>query len=56
MRENVKRDLGTILVSRWGRVVPSDGPVPWTVVSNDGIEVDVVQQYLQKFVAPHRFR
>ena len=46
MRQNTDNDLETIEVPRWGRVVPADGPVPWTVVSDDDTEVDAVGQYL----------
>jgi integrase/recombinase XerD len=51
MRQNADKDLETIEVSRWGRVVPADGPVPWTVVSDIDTEVDAVAQYLREFVA-----
>src|SRR6185295_18447292 len=51
MRQNTDKDLETIEVPRWGRVVPADGPVPWTVLSDDDAEVDAVGQYLREFVA-----
>ena len=51
MDQETERDLSKIVLPRWGRVVPSDDPVPWTVVSADGIELEVVQRYLRDFVA-----
>jgi site-specific recombinase XerD len=51
MRQDVERDLGAIVVPRWGRVAQVDGPVPWTVLTEEGIELDVVQRYLREFVA-----
>lgn len=51
MRQDVDRDLGAIVVPRWGRVVPADGPVPWTVLTDEGNELNVVQRYLREFVA-----
>jgi integrase/recombinase XerD len=46
-----ERDLRAIVVPRWGRVVPTDGPVPWGVVTDQGVELNVVHRYLREFVA-----
>ena len=51
MQEDIERDPSAIVVPRWGRVVPADGPVPWTVLTDEGIELDPVQRYLREFVA-----
>lgn len=51
MQRDLERDLGAIVVPRWGRVVPADGPAPWVVVTDEGIELDVVGRYLREFVA-----
>jgi integrase/recombinase XerD len=34
-----------------GATTQADGPVPWTVVTDEGIELDVVHRYLREFVA-----
>lgn len=51
MQQGIDRDLGAIVVPRWGRVVPADGPVPWAVLTDEGVELEVVQRYLREFVA-----
>jgi integrase/recombinase XerD len=51
MRQEANTNPGTPVVSRWGRVVPAHGPVPWTVISDEGVELEVVRQYLREFVA-----
>jgi len=47
----VDRDVGSIRLPRWGRVVPADGVVPWQVVNPDGHVVEPIQRFLQDFVA-----
>jgi len=51
MEQNSDRILDGIVLPQWGRVEPSDGPVPWTVVTDDGLDLVVVQQYLREVVA-----
>ncbi|MFF4507620.1 hypothetical protein [Streptomyces sp. NPDC001401] len=52
--DEVERDLGSIRLPRWGKVVPSEGVVPWLVVDPDGVPVDPVRRYLRDFVARNR--
>ncbi|MEU6381692.1 site-specific integrase [Streptomyces sp. NPDC046909] len=52
--DEVERDLGSIRLSRWGKVVPSDGVVPWLVVDPDGVPVEPVRRFLRDFVARNR--
>ena len=51
MQQDGERNLDQIMLSQWGRVRPSGGPVPWMVVTNDGTQIVVVQQYLREVVA-----
>jgi hypothetical protein len=51
MQQDGDRNLDQIVLSQWGRVQPSDGPVPWTVVTDEGRDLAVVQQYLCEVVA-----
>ncbi|MGH3802365.1 MAG: hypothetical protein ACRDTD_19975 [Pseudonocardiaceae bacterium] len=46
-----ERDLGSIRVPRWGRVVSAEGVVPWLVVDLDGETVEPIQRFLRDFVA-----
>jgi integrase/recombinase XerD len=46
-----ERDLGSIRLPRWGRVVPAEGVVPWLVVDLDGEAVEPIQRFLRDFVA-----
>jgi len=52
--DEVERDLGSIRLPRWGKVVPSDGVVPWLVVDPEGLPVEPVRRYLRDFVARNR--
>jgi integrase len=49
--DDVERDVGSIVVPQWGRVVPADGVVPWLVVSPDGAPVEPIRRFLTEFVA-----
>jgi integrase/recombinase XerD len=49
--DDVERDVGSIVVPRWGKVVSADGLVPWLVVGPDGVPVDPVRRFLADFVA-----
>jgi integrase/recombinase XerD len=51
MQQDSDRTLDGIVLPRWGRVEPSDGPIPWTVVTGEGTELVVVHQYLREVVA-----
>jgi site-specific recombinase XerD len=51
MEQESDRILDGIVLPQWGRVEPSDGPVPWTVVTDEGLDLVVVQQYLREVVA-----
>ena len=47
----VERDIASIRLPRWGRVVEAEGVVPWLVVGPDGSPVEPVQRFLRDFVA-----
>jgi integrase len=47
----VERDVAAIVLPRWGRVVPSEGVVPWLVVDDDGVSVEPIRVFLRDFVA-----
>jgi integrase/recombinase XerD len=49
--EDVERDIRSIEVPRWGRVVPASGVVPWLVVGPDDVPVEPVRRFLADFVA-----
>jgi integrase len=49
--DDVERDIGSIVVPRWGKVVPADGLVPWAVVGPDGVPVEPIRRFLADFVA-----
>jgi integrase len=49
--DDAERDVGLIVLPRWGRVVPADGVVPWLVVDPDGVPVEPVRRFLADFVA-----
>jgi integrase len=51
MFDDVERDIGSIVVPRWGRVEASGGLVPWLVVGPDGVPVEPVRRFLADFVA-----
>ena len=47
----MERDIGSIRLPRWGRVVPAEGVVPWLVVDDDGVPVEPIRRYLTNFAA-----
>jgi integrase/recombinase XerD len=49
--EDADRDVGSIEIPRWGRVVRADGTVPWLVVDPDGAAVEPIRRFLLDFVA-----
>jgi len=50
MFEEVERDVGSVRLSRWGRVVAADGVVAWLVVDPAGVVVEPVRRFLTDFV------
>lgn len=48
------RDIGSIQLPRWGRVVPAAGVVPWLVVDPDGAPVEPIRMFLVDFAARNR--
>ena len=52
--DEVEQDLSSIRLPRWGKVVLSDGVVPWLVVDPEGMPVEPVRRYLRDFVARNR--
>ena len=46
-----ERDIASIRLPQWGRVVEAEGVVPWLVVDPDGNAVEPVQRFLRDFVA-----
>ncbi|MGH3692886.1 MAG: tyrosine-type recombinase/integrase [Pseudonocardiaceae bacterium] len=51
MFDDVERDIGSVELPRWGRVVSAQGVVPWLVVDPDGVPVEPIRRYLVDFVA-----
>lgn len=49
--DDVERDVGSIRLPQWGRVVSVAGMVPWLVVGPDGVPVEPVRRFLVDFVA-----
>ncbi|MFZ2176385.1 MAG: site-specific integrase [Rhodococcus sp. (in: high G+C Gram-positive bacteria)] len=49
--DEVERDVWTIQLPRWGRVVEVDDAVPWVVVDGDGKVVEPIRRFLLDFVA-----
>jgi integrase/recombinase XerD len=49
--DDVERDVGSIRLPQWGRVVSVAGTVPWLVVDPDGAPVEPVRRFLVDFVA-----
>jgi len=47
----VERDIASIRLPQWGRVVEAEGVVPWLVVDPDSNPVAPVQRFLRDFVA-----
>jgi integrase/recombinase XerD len=46
-----ERDLGSIRLPRWGRVVAADGIVPWVVIDPAADPVAPIREFLRDFVA-----
>jgi integrase/recombinase XerD len=51
MFDVVERDIGSIRLPRWGRVVRLEDTVPWVLVDNGGVPVEPVRLFLLDFVA-----
>jgi integrase len=51
MFDQVERDISSIRLPRWGRVVPTEGVVPWLVVGPNGVPVEPIRRFLVDFVA-----
>lgn len=51
LSDEVERELGSIRLPRWGRVVPAAGVVSWQIVDPDGRPVEPIQLFLRDFVA-----
>lgn len=49
--DDVGRDITSIRLPKWGRVVPGEGTVPWLLVDDDGRPVEPVRRFLVDFVA-----
>ncbi|WIN00038.1 site-specific integrase [Actinoplanes oblitus] len=49
--ERPERDVASIKLPEWGRVGPSDGPVPFTVYDDADEPIEAVHRYLRDFVA-----
>jgi integrase/recombinase XerD len=49
--DEVDRDVGSIEIPRWGRVVRADDTVPWLVVDPDGVAVEPIRRFLVECVA-----
>jgi integrase/recombinase XerD len=52
--DEVERDITAIRMPRWGRVVGTEGVVPWLVVDPDGLPVEPIRRYLRDFTARNR--
>lgn len=51
MFEDQERDISSIELCRWGRVVRVDGMAGWLVVDPDGVVVEPIRRFLLDFVA-----
>jgi integrase/recombinase XerD len=49
--DDLVRDIGSIELPQWGRVMSADGVVPWLVAGPDGVPVEPVRRFLTDFVA-----
>jgi integrase/recombinase XerD len=49
--DEVERELGSIRLPRWGRVVLAEGVVPFLVVDPAGQPVEPIRGFLRDFVA-----
>ncbi|HUY49836.1 MAG TPA: hypothetical protein VMV92_29665 [Streptosporangiaceae bacterium] len=47
----VERDVASLRLPQWGRVVADEGVVPWLVVDPAGEAVEPIQRFLRDFVA-----
>ena len=47
----VERDIASIRLPQWGRVVEAEGVVPWLVVDPAGSPVAPVHRFLRDFAA-----
>ena len=45
----IDRDLGSIRLAAWGRVVAASGPVPFLVVDGEGRPVEPIRWFLRDF-------
>ena len=51
LSDALERDLASIRLPRWGRVVAVEGVMPWLVVDPAGDAVEPIQRFLRDFVA-----
>lgn len=51
MFDDVERDVRSIVLPGWGKVVPASGLVPWLVVDPDGVPVEPARRFLADFMA-----
>jgi len=51
LSDALERDVESVRLPRWGRVVAAAGVVPWQVVDADGDVVEPIQRFLRDFVA-----
>jgi integrase/recombinase XerD len=51
MLDQVQRDVQSLRLPRWGRVVAANGVVPWLVLDPDGGPVEAIVRFLREFVA-----
>lgn len=51
MFDQVDRDIASIRLPKWGKVIPAEGVVPWLVVDDDGAAVEPIRRFLTDFVA-----
>jgi integrase len=49
--DELDRDVRSLRLADWGRVVACDGPVPFVVVDEDGRPVEPIRRFLRDFVA-----
>ncbi|MGK2902138.1 MAG: tyrosine-type recombinase/integrase [Mycobacterium sp.] len=49
--DDEERDIGSIEIPRWGRVVRVDERVGWLVVDPDGVAVEPIRRFLLDFLA-----
>ncbi|MGW2033416.1 tyrosine-type recombinase/integrase [Streptomyces sp. NPDC001811] len=51
LSDEVPRDLQSIRLARWGRVVPAEGVIPYMVVDPEGSAVEPIRRFLRDIVA-----